>query len=86
MRARSWRGCGCYRSPRGIPTEYFHLFVWPHIGFLHALPVATRKAEVHSFTITHNLLAFLAIGLIVLHVAGALYHMARRDGTLRRIL
>ena len=72
-------------SPRGIPTSYFGLFVWPHIGFLHAMPVVTRRQEISTFVATHNLLAFLALLLIVLHVVGALYHMVRRDGTMGRI-
>src|SRR5581483_5095270 len=65
-------------SPRSIPTRYFGLFVWPHIGFLHALPVAARRADISAFVAAHNVLAFLAAGLILLHVAGALYHMMRR--------
>jgi cytochrome b561 len=73
-------------SPRGIPTEYFGLFTWPHIGFLHDIPIADRREKISAFVATHNLLAFLAAALIVLHVAGALYHMMRRDGTMARIL
>lgn len=73
-------------SPRNIPTKFFGLFAWPHITFLHAVPVAARRNEISGFVAVHNDLAFLALALIVLHVAGALYHMARRDGTMKRIL
>ena len=73
-------------SPRGIPTVYFHLFTWPHMGFLHALPIQVRRHEISNFVDLHNSLAFLSLGLIVLHVAGALYHQFRGDDTMRRML
>jgi cytochrome b561 len=73
-------------SPRNIPTVYFGLFPWPHIAFLHAAPVAARRVEIARFVALHNSLAFLAAALIALHVVGALYHMLRRDGAMRRIL
>jgi cytochrome b561 len=73
-------------SPRNITTVYFGLFRWPHIAFLHAAPVAARRRALSAFVAVHNDLAFLALGLIVLHVVGALYHMLRRDGAIRRIL
>lgn len=73
-------------SPRNIPTVYFHLFEWPHIAFLHDAPLAARRVEISSFVALHNYLAFLALALIVLHVAGALYHTMRRDSAMRRIL
>jgi cytochrome b561 len=73
-------------SPRNIPTRYFGLFVWPHIGWLHSLPLAQRRHDISAFVLVHNCLAFLTLALIALHVAGALYHMARRDGVMRRML
>lgn len=73
-------------SPRSIPTRYFFLFVWPHIGFLHNLPIALRRHEISTAVALHNGLAFSALGLIVLHVAAALYHQRRRDGTLGRMI
>jgi cytochrome b561 len=72
-------------SPRNIPTVYFGLFAWPHIPFLHQAPVAVRRTEISGVVALHNDLAFLALGLIALHVAGALYHMMRRDGAMKRI-
>ena len=73
-------------SPRNITTVYFHLFAWPHIGFLHAIPIAARRQDISTFVAIHNSLAFSSLGLIVLHVAGALYHQLRGDGTMRRML
>lgn len=73
-------------SPRNITTIYFHLFSWPHIGFLHAIPIAARRHDISTFVTIHNSLAFSALGLIVLHVVGALYHQLRGDDTMRRML
>ncbi len=73
-------------SPRGITTVYFHLFAWPHIGFLHDMPIAVRRRQISNFVDLHNSLAFLSLGLIGLHVAGALYHQVRGDDTMRRML
>ena len=73
-------------SPRNIVTVYFHLFAWPHIGFLHAIPVQARRHDISTFVALHNILAFSSLGLIVLHVAGALYHQLRGDDTMRRML
>ena len=55
-------------SSTGLPTHFFGLFTWPH------LPLPTG-AETHElFEESHELLAYGAIGLIALHVAGALKH------------
>ncbi|HEY4124582.1 MAG TPA: cytochrome b [Rhizomicrobium sp.] len=69
------------------PILWYGLFEWPKIGFLAALPPDQKKGWGHTFGETHELLAFLAIALIVLHVGAALYHhYIRRDGVLRRML
>lgn len=74
-------------SPLNIPTQYFWQFVWPHIGFLNALPADERNSLLPIFVNTHNTLAFLALALIVLHVGAALYHhVIRKDSVLRRML
>lgn len=73
-------------SPRNIPTHYFGLFVWPHMSWLHDLPLADRRHDISAFVLIHNSLAFLTLALIALHVAGAFYHMTRRDGVMRRML
>jgi cytochrome b561 len=74
-------------SPLGLATPYFGLFSWPNIPFLADLPRATKMQNVDVFLTTHALLADLTIGLIGLHVMGALYHQfLRRDDVLRRMI
>lgn len=73
-------------SPLGTPTMYFGLFQWPHIEFLAALPRAAKKEYVETFEETHELLAYSAALLLVLHVAAALWHQyARHDDILKRM-
>jgi cytochrome b561 len=73
-------------SPLGLPTSYFGLFHWPHLPFLAELPRAQKKVLSHEFITVHMYLAFSAIALLVLHVAGALYHQLHGDDVLRRML
>lgn len=74
-------------SPLGTPTIYFGLFQWPHIWFLADLPRAAKKENVEVFEETHELLAYSAFGLLLLHVAGALWHQfVRHDDVMRRML
>lgn len=73
-------------SPRNIATQYFYLFTWPHIGFLHGLDLGVRRREISSFVDVHNGLAFLSLGLIGLHLAAALFHQARGANVIRRML
>lgn len=73
-------------SPLGLPTPYFGLFHWPNIAFLADLTRAQKAPLRHEFFALHMYLAFSAIVLIALHVAGALYHQMRRDDVLRRML
>ncbi|HEY1614516.1 MAG TPA: cytochrome b [Rhizomicrobium sp.] len=73
-------------SPLGLPTSYFGLFHWPHLPFLADLPRAEKIPLRHFLGATHMYLAFSAIGLLVLHVIGALYHQFRGDDVLRRML
>ena len=73
-------------SPLGLPTSYFGLFNWPHIPFLAVLPRVQKKMLSHEFFTVHTYLAFSAIVLLVLHIAGALYHQLHGDNVLRRML
>jgi cytochrome b561 len=73
-------------SPLGLPTPYFGLFNWPHIGFLAELSRAQKAPLRHEFLGLHMYLAFSVIALLALHVAGALYHQRHRDDVLRRML
>jgi cytochrome b561 len=73
-------------SPRNIPTSYFHLFTWPHIGFLHGMDLAARRQDISTAVAIHNSLAFCALALIGLHVVAALYHQLRGRGVIHRML
>lgn len=74
-------------SSLGLATPYFGLFSWPNIWFLADLPAATKAANLELFKDTHALLAYLAIGLVSLHVLAALYHQfIRRDDVLKRMV
>jgi len=57
-----------------FPIVLFHTVPWPAIGPLTTLPHDQMKQAHDAFTAAHHLLAKLAYGLIVLHVAGALKH------------
>ena len=74
-------------SPLGLPTMYFGLFQWPHIPFLADLALAQKKMLRENFALIHVVLAWSAIVLIPIHVAGALFHhFLRGDDVLRRML
>jgi cytochrome b561 len=74
-------------SPRGTPTMYFGLFQWPHLPLLSTLPRAAKREYVGMIGETHALLAYSALGLLVLHMSAALWHhIVRRDSILRRML
>lgn len=73
-------------SPLGLPTSYFGLFHWPHIPFLADLPRAQKVPLRREFFALHMYLAFSAIALLALHIAGALHHQLRGDDVVRRML
>jgi cytochrome b561 len=74
-------------SPLGLPTNYFHLFSWPNLWFLSELPRAQKIPLRENFDNVHVFLAWSAIVLIPIHVAGALYHhFIHRDEILKRML
>lgn len=74
-------------SPLGLPTMYFGLFEWPHIPFIADLALQQKKILRENFDLIHVVLAWSAIALIPLHIAGALYHQFfRGDDVLRRML
>jgi cytochrome b561 len=73
-------------SPLGLPTSWFGLFHWPSIPFLADLTRAQKVPLRHEFFAVHKYLAFSAIALIPIHLAGALYHQFRGEDVLRRML
>ena len=74
-------------SALGLPTMWYGLFEWPHIPFLAELPRQQKQQIFGMFRETHHWLAFLAIFLIVLHVAAALKHLVwDKDTVFARML
>ncbi len=73
-------------STTNIPTVLFKTIPWPHVGFVHALPMGERKGIEDAMAETHELLAWMAYALIVLHVAAALKHQLwNKDGLIWRM-
>ena len=74
-------------SPLGLPTHYFGIFDWPNIPFFSDMALAQKKILRDNFDLIHVVLAWSAIALIPIHVAGALYHQFfRDDDVLKRML
>ncbi|MCH8684793.1 cytochrome b [Pedomonas mirosovicensis] len=71
-------------SPFGLPTMWFGLFEWPHIA---PLAEAANAQQLNAtFEEVHELLAWGTLGLLFLHVAGALkHHFIDRDNVLVRM-
>ena len=73
-------------SPTNIPTVLYKTIPWPHIGLVHDLPMALRKQLEAKVGETHELLAWGAAALLVLHVGAALRHqLFSRDEVLWRM-
>jgi cytochrome b561/polyisoprenoid-binding protein YceI len=65
-------------SPIQVPTLFWGAIPWPHLPLSGSLNEAAEE--------THELLAWIGIALIALHLAGALRHQFLvRDGLLRRM-
>ncbi|MGH6875800.1 MAG: cytochrome b [Rhizomicrobium sp.] len=73
-------------STRGSSVSWFGLFHWPYIPFLAHMPMPQKKPLHHDFMYVHIYLAFSAIALALLHIAGALYHLMRGDDVMQRMV
>lgn len=74
-------------SPLNLPTLLFKTVPWPHLPFVHALPVAARGRVAATAAGIHVWLAWSLLALIALHVAAALKHQfGGRDAVLWRML
>ncbi|MEO0983851.1 MAG: cytochrome b/b6 domain-containing protein [Pseudomonadota bacterium] len=75
-------------SPTGVPTFWFGLFEWPHLPVLSTLAVETKREVAGALLEVHELLAFGTLGLLFLHVAGALKHdfVDKEGAVLRRMI
>jgi cytochrome b561 len=79
-----WAMVSASKNP--APIVWYGLFEWPKLGFVMSLPADQKKSWDHTLGATHELLAYFAIALIVLHVGAALYHhYVRRDQIMRRM-
>ena len=69
------------------PITLYGLIPWPTIAPLAHLPPDQMKAAHDAFVNVHESLAYLAYGLIVLHVGAALRHLfLLRDGVMGRMV
>jgi cytochrome b561 len=74
-------------SLTNIPTLLYKTIPFPHIGFVHSLPMATRKRLEDGTGEVHEVLAWIMITLFVLHVAAALkHHFWDKDSVLYRMV
>ena len=70
-----------FSSAGKYPLTWFGLFAWPKLPVSKDSPFADAAHE------AHEVLGFVMLALIVLHVAAALrHHFVLRDGVLRRML
>lgn len=74
-------------SPYNLPTLLFKTVPWPHLAFVHDLPMATRKLIEDQVGDVHAWLAWSLLALAALHVAAAIKHLVwDRDDVAARIL
>lgn len=67
-----------------VPTVLFGVVSWPDIPFVRFLTNETANGAIER---AHGLLAWLAIGLIALHIAGAIKHeFGDEEGVLKRMV
>ncbi len=72
-------------SVYGLPTIWFGLFEWPHLPVLSELE--NKKPVEDAMRLAHGWVAWVLIGLVVLHLAAVVKHsVVDRDGLLKRML
>ena len=70
-----------------LPTVLFSTVPWPHLGFIHDLPMPTRKSITDNLGTVHTLMGWGMLALVALHVGAALkHHFIDRDDVLARML
>jgi cytochrome b561 len=73
-------------SPTNIPTLLYKTVPFPHLGFIHGLPLETRRALEENVGDVHIVLAWIAITLFLIHVGAALKHQFwTKDGVIYRM-
>jgi len=74
-------------SPYNLPTLLFKTVPWPHLAFIHDLPMMTRKLIEDGVGDVHEWLAWSLLALAGLHVAAAIKHLVwDRDDVAARML
>ncbi len=74
-------------SPYNLPTVLFKTVPWPHLGFIHNLPMATRKLIEDQVGDVHAWLAWSLLALAAIHIAAAIKHLVwDRDDVAARML
>jgi cytochrome b561 len=67
-----------------VPTVLYGVISWPDVPFVDGLKTEAASGVVNFI---HSKLAWIAIGLLALHVAGALKHeFSAEDGVLKRMI
>ena len=70
-----------------VPTVLFGAVSWPHLPFLPGLSAETKAALYNVIEFMHSKSAWLIIGMLALHVGGALKHeFSEEDGVLKRMI
>lgn len=70
-------------APLRVPTVLFGIIPWPHLPGLEA----AGESAAEAFAEAHEIAAFAAIGLIVLHLAAVVKHQfLARDNLLARMI
>jgi cytochrome b561/polyisoprenoid-binding protein YceI len=74
-------------SPYGLPTILYGALPWPHLPGLSDLALEDKKEVAKRIGSVHSALAWVMIGLLVLHVGAALKHQfVNKDTVLRRMV
>jgi cytochrome b561 len=74
-------------SPTNIPTLLYNVAPFPHLGFIHDLPITERRPLADQVGEVHERLAWIMAALFVLHVGAALKHQfVVKDGVLARMV
>lgn len=62
-------------SPMNLPTLLFKVVPFPHIGFIHDLPMDQRRGLEGTVGGVHGLLVLATVGLLLLHVGAVAKHL-----------
>lgn len=74
-------------SPYNLPTVLFETVPWPHLGFVHDLPMTVRQTIETRVGTVHEWFAWSLLSLAAFHAAAALkHHFWNRDDVLSRML